>query len=1095
MISRFLSPLIAFTVVLFCAGNALADVTSLTIISPTAGNQALVDAGSSFPVIISYTWDGSGGANVDLGIKLLSGSTVVGSTNMTLTPPSPGSTTNTLTFVVANCALNGTNVLSVAATNGTVVSTSQASAVVISGGTPAAFNVTGGGAYCSGGSGVPIGLSGSEFGVNYQLKKGAANTGSAVAGTGSAISFGNKIFGGTYSVVATNAVSGCAATMTGSVTVTINPASVGGTASTSVGTFCSGSSSTISLSGQSGTIVEWQYTTDDGDTWTSIATSANPLDTGALTITTYYQALVANGECVPAYSSIAGVMVDPLTVGGTATATAATVCSGSSTTITLSGETGTIVRWETSLDGSTWTTNATTANPLNTGNLTATKHFRAVVQSGLCSQATSAEALVTVNPATVGGTTAAAAGTICSGSSTTISLSGQTGSIVRWESSTDGATWTTTGSTANPLDTGNLTATTQFRAKVQSGGCTVLDSSAATVTVNPVSVGGSATPTDTTLCSGSSTTITLSGQTGAILRWETSLDGSTWTTNATTANPLNTGNLTATKHFRAVVQSGLCSPATSAEAVVTVNPATVGGTTAAAVGTICSGSSTTITLSGQTGSIVRWESSTDGATWTTTGSTANPLDTGNLTASTQFRAKVQSGGCAMVDSSAATVTVNPVSVGGTATPADTILCSCSSTTITLSGQTGAIVRWETSLDGSIWTTNATTANPLNTGNLTATKHFRAVVQSGLCSPATSAEAVVTVNPATVGGTATAAAGTICSGSSTMITLGGQTGAIVRWESSTDGTTWTTNGWTANPLDTGNLTATTQFRAKVQSGGCAMLDSSAATVTVNPASVGGTATPTDATLCSGSSTTIALSGQTGSIVKWQSSANGSDWTDVLTTANPLNTGNLTATKHFRALVQSGDCSTANSSAAVVTVNPPPAITSQPSSAIKLVGASVSFSVTANYATAYQWRINGSVISGATLSTYTINPGSAASAASYDCMLAGASPCATTTSSAATLAVGSKLDFSSEPVNTTAGATMSAVEVQIQDQSGNGIAVSGVTIFLALNGSGTLGGTASVATDANGKATFSTLSITKADTGYILTGARQDSSSSD
>lgn len=37
---------------------------------------------------------------------------------------------------------------------------------------PLAFNLTGGGGYCSGGAGVPVGLSGSEAGVNYQLYRG-----------------------------------------------------------------------------------------------------------------------------------------------------------------------------------------------------------------------------------------------------------------------------------------------------------------------------------------------------------------------------------------------------------------------------------------------------------------------------------------------------------------------------------------------------------------------------------------------------------------------------------------------------------------------------------------------------------------------------------------------------------------------------------------------------------------------------------------------------------------------------------------------------------------------------------------------------------
>jgi hypothetical protein len=95
---------------------------------------------------------------------------------------------------------------------------------------PAAFSVTGGGAYCSGGSGVVVGISGSQSGVNYQLVlNGSTNVGSPVAGTGSAISFGNQTAAGTYTVVATNVVTSCTTNMTGSATVSIaQPASAGG---------------------------------------------------------------------------------------------------------------------------------------------------------------------------------------------------------------------------------------------------------------------------------------------------------------------------------------------------------------------------------------------------------------------------------------------------------------------------------------------------------------------------------------------------------------------------------------------------------------------------------------------------------------------------------------------------------------------------------------------------------------------------------------------------------------------------------------------------------------------------------------------------
>lgn len=84
------------------------------------------------------------------------------------------------------------------------------------------FNVTGGGSYCSGGSGLAVGLSGSQAGISYQLvRDGVTNVGSPVAGTGSALAFGNQTTGGVYTVVASG--SGCSNVgMTGSATVTVN---------------------------------------------------------------------------------------------------------------------------------------------------------------------------------------------------------------------------------------------------------------------------------------------------------------------------------------------------------------------------------------------------------------------------------------------------------------------------------------------------------------------------------------------------------------------------------------------------------------------------------------------------------------------------------------------------------------------------------------------------------------------------------------------------------------------------------------------------------------------------------------------------------
>ena len=86
---------------------------------------------------------------------------------------------------------------------------------------PTAYNVTGGGSYCSGESGATVGLSNSEIGVTYQLKVDSVDSGSPVSGTGASISFGNQTTVGNYTVEATRTTGGCSSFMNGSVSVTI----------------------------------------------------------------------------------------------------------------------------------------------------------------------------------------------------------------------------------------------------------------------------------------------------------------------------------------------------------------------------------------------------------------------------------------------------------------------------------------------------------------------------------------------------------------------------------------------------------------------------------------------------------------------------------------------------------------------------------------------------------------------------------------------------------------------------------------------------------------------------------------------------------
>ena len=87
---------------------------------------------------------------------------------------------------------------------------------------PIVYDVTGSGSYCAGGIGLPVGLSGSQAGITYTLYKDDGTMLPTIAGTGSAISFGDQSGTHTYTVKASN-LSGTPIAMNGSALITMNP--------------------------------------------------------------------------------------------------------------------------------------------------------------------------------------------------------------------------------------------------------------------------------------------------------------------------------------------------------------------------------------------------------------------------------------------------------------------------------------------------------------------------------------------------------------------------------------------------------------------------------------------------------------------------------------------------------------------------------------------------------------------------------------------------------------------------------------------------------------------------------------------------------
>jgi len=187
---------------------------------------------------------------------------------------------------------------------------------------PTIYAVTGGGSYCSGGSGVSVGLANSQSGVTYTLYKDAVAQTPTVAGTGSAISFGNQTAAGTYTVQGTSSFN-ITSSMSGSAVVSVDAP----TAPT-VNVVNNCGSSALTASDFTGSL-----------TWSTLetATSINVSVAGSYTVTQNI-----NGCTSPAGSGIAAPKAIPDAPGGSS---AQWYCANTSPEVIDLLATGTAVQW------------------------------------------------------------------------------------------------------------------------------------------------------------------------------------------------------------------------------------------------------------------------------------------------------------------------------------------------------------------------------------------------------------------------------------------------------------------------------------------------------------------------------------------------------------------------------------------------------------------------------------------------------------------------------------------------------------------------------------------------------------------------------
>jgi trimeric autotransporter adhesin len=521
-----------------------------------------------------------------------------------------------------------------------------------------------------------------------------------------------------------------------------------------------------------------------------------------------------------------------------------------------------------------------------------------------------------------------------------------------------------------------------------------------TVTVNPKPV--ASFTTSSPACSGSAVTFT-NTSTGSVtsLSWDFG-DGNSIT--STTSTQSHTYAAAGTFNVQLSVLSGSgCVSDTFTQAVVVSQGTSI--TTQPASQSACTGSAVNFSVTASGSSLTyQWRKngvSISGATSSTyTIPAATSADAGNYDV-------VVTGGCGVVTSSVASLTLNSAPVINTQ-PQSQAVCTGSPVTFTVvASGSGLTYTWR---KNGVLIPGATTANyTIASAAAGDVGSYDVVVATSCSTSTTSNAATLTLNTAPAI-TTQPASQTVCSGTTaTFNVVASGSGLNYQWRKG--GTAIT--GATSSTFSIASVTtAAAGSYDVVVTNACTSVTSATVTLTVNAATVI-TTQPVNQTACTGGSVTFTVTATgTGLTYQWRKAgvaiAGATSSTFTIPAAVTTDAGNYD-------VIISGSCGPVTSNTVTLTLNTAPAITSQPVGTSACAGSSVSLSVTASgTGLSYQWRKGGVAIAGATSSTYTINPVAVGSAGSYDVVISSA--CGTNvTSNAATVTVTQGTVITAQPVS--------------------------------------------------------------------------------
>jgi tRNA G46 methylase TrmB len=620
-------------------------------------------------------------------------------------------------------------------------------------------------------------------------------------------------------------------------------------------------------------------------------------------------------------------------------------------------ETGATYKWYTQASGGTAISGATSSTYTYTGYTTGATNtlYVSVVSTSGCESARTAASVTVSTPPVL---TLSRSGNVsmCLGTIQTLSVTSTISNYdsYTWSPTTNlytdaAATTPYTGGYATTLYYKRGTSTTgeAITVAAANSGSNCATSVTVTMVVNVNPTITSLTASQSTICSGSSVTFTAASTPTS--NWAWTLAGSPvgTATASISVTPSNTTNspLVYTYTATATVPGTGCT-ASSTVSVTVYKPSAAPTTLSTTASPVCRGTSATLSQTGGSlgmSAYWQWYTSPSFTVASKVGgqlasSDAQLVVTPTSTTTYYLRAEGGAAPCAgnVPGLTAVTVVVNQPTVGGTA--ASIVGCINSVPgNVALNGNTGTVVKWQksTTSDFSADVTDiastSTTLLGTDIGTLSSTTYVRALVQSGVCTSAFSLAGTISLNAASVGGTISGSANVCFNATpSGSFTLSGNTGSVVKWQKSTTsdfsaGVTDISNTTTTLAgTDIGAVSAATWIRAVVQNNPCTVAYSTAFALSFTPASVGGTAGNAQ-TICYGAQpANLSVTGITGSVVKWQRSttsdfsANVTDIANASATLSGATIGSLTTNTYFRALVQSGACSSAYSDAVAVTV---------------------------------------------------------------------------------------------------------------------------------------------------------------------------------